>query len=127
MEDALCVDAGDAVSELRRESPKLCVVLDARLRPRGLPSGDAIAISVRDNGPGLSNQTITNLFVPFHTTKSGGTGLGLPISQRIVENHRGVFEVGNNAEGGASFTVILPVDVDAAESSPDTPLELNSP
>ncbi len=102
------------------------VVLSARLRPRGLPSGDAIAISVRDNGPGLSNQTITNLFVPFHTTKSGGTGLGLPISQRIVENHLGVFEVGNNAEGGASFTVILPVDVDAAESSLDTPLEPKS-
>jgi two-component system C4-dicarboxylate transport sensor histidine kinase DctB len=51
---------------------------------------------------------MTNLFVPFHTTKSGGTGLGLPISQRIVENHRGVIEVGNMPDGGARFTVLLP-------------------
>ncbi len=86
------------------------VWIEGIVRRRGLPSGDAVAIRVRDNGPGLSAQTMTNLFVPFHTTKSGGTGLGLPISQRIVENHRGVIEVGNNMDGGAAFTVMLPID-----------------
>lgn len=124
----LVLNALDAVSmqpeDLERPPS---VVLTARVRPRGLPSGDAVAVSVRDNGPGLSNQTMTNLFVPFHTTKSGGTGLGLPISQRIVENHRGAFEVGNNADGGASFTVILPIDIDASESSPETPMEHTIP
>ena len=120
----LVLNALDAILALPEDPERPPqVILSARLRPRGLPSGDAVAISVRDNGPGLSNHSITNLFVPFHTTKSGGTGLGLPISQRIVENHRGAFEVGNNADGGASFTVILPVDVDAGESRPDTPIE----
>jgi len=86
------------------------------IRPRGLLKGDAVALDVCDNGPGLSNQTMTNLFVPFHTTKSGGTGLGLPISQRIVENHRGTIEVGQPTDGGARFTVLLP-----AVAEPPTP------
>ena len=69
------------------------------------------------NGPGLSTATMANLFVPFHTTKSGGTGLGLPISQRIVENHNGRIEVSNNPDGGASFTVLLPVDLAITSTS----------
>ena len=84
------------------------ITISRSLRRRGLLKGDALALDVCDNGPGLSAQTMTNLFVPFHTTKSGGTGLGLPISQRIVENHRGTIEVGRTAEGGARFTVLLP-------------------
>ncbi len=85
------------------------VGIEITRRRRGLLRADAVAVTVWDNGPGLSHQTMTNLFVPFHTTKSGGTGLGLPISQRIVENHRGVIEVGNMPDGGARFTVLLPV------------------
>ncbi|MCA9692549.1 MAG: ATP-binding protein [Nannocystaceae bacterium] len=86
------------------------VTIRLGLRRRGLPGGDAVALSVRDNGPGFSDHTMTNLFVPFHTTKSGGTGMGLPISQRIVENHRGLIEVTTPEGGGAQFTVLLPVD-----------------
>lgn len=88
------------------------------VRRRGLLKEDAVALDVCDNGPGLSAQTMTNLFVPFHTTKSGGTGLGLPISQRIVENHRGTIEVGRSEDGGARFTVLLPaMDERSAASS----------
>jgi signal transduction histidine kinase len=82
--------------------------IEMQMRRRGLLRSDAVALTVWDNGPGLSHQTMTNLFVPFHTTKSGGTGLGLPISQRIVENHKGVIEVSNMHDGGARFTVLLP-------------------
>jgi len=85
------------------------VEIELSIRRRGLLRADAVALSVCDNGPGLSHQTLTNLFVPFHTTKSGGTGLGLPISQRIVENHHGIIEVANLSDGGARFTVLLPV------------------
>ncbi len=85
------------------------VWIELEHRVRGLPDTDAIALTVRDDGPGLSPKTIANLFVPFHTTKTGGTGLGLPISQRIVENHGGMIAVSNNPDGGASFTVLLPV------------------
>ena len=80
----------------------------------GLHRADALALDVCDNGPGLSAQTMTNLFVPFHTTKSGGTGLGLPISQRIIQNHHGAIEVGRSSDDGARFTVLLPVVDDGA-------------
>ncbi len=102
----LVLNALDATSGMVDPAPSVEIVLS--VRHRGLLRGDAVAIDVRDNGPGLSARTMTNLFVPFHTTKSGGTGLGLPISQRIVENHQGVIEVANNPEVGARFTVLLP-------------------
>ena len=103
----LVLNALDATGE---QDPPGKVWIEIEHRVRGLPDTDAVAIHVRDDGPGLSSGTIANLFVPFHTTKSGGTGLGLPISQRIVENHNGMIEVSNNPDGGATFTVLLPVD-----------------
>ncbi len=109
----LLMNALDAVEDPlagRQSEDPARVWIEGRLRPRGLPDGDAVGITVRDNGPGLSHQTLSTIFVPFHTTKTGGTGLGLPICQRIVENHRGVILVGNNVEGGASFTVVLPAE-----------------
>ncbi len=51
-----------------------------------------------------------NLFIPFFTTKEKGTGLGLPISQRIIENHGGTIEVRSQPGEGATFTVVLPAD-----------------
>lgn len=110
----LVLNALDATEELQ---PPGTVWIELEHRVRGLPDADAVAITVRDNGPGLSTATMSNLFVPFHTTKSGGTGLGLPISQRIVENHRGMIEVSNNPDGGASFTVLLPVDLGITSTS----------
>jgi two-component system sensor histidine kinase HydH len=102
----LVLNALDATEE-GTESGHVWIELEHRTR--GLPDTDAIALTVRDDGPGLSPKTIANLFVPFHTTKTGGTGLGLPISQRIVENHGGMIAPSNNADRGASFTVLLPV------------------
>ena len=115
----LILNAFDAIAH-KEEAGRIGVEID--FRRRGLLRADALAVTVWDNGHGLSHQTITNLFVPFHTTKSGGTGLGLPISQRIVENHRGVIEVGNRPAGGARFTVLLPVtEADAAASAVGRP------
>jgi two-component system sensor histidine kinase HydH len=110
----LVLNALDATEE---QQPPGTVWIELEHRSHGLPDADAVAITVRDNGPGLSSLTMSNLFVPFHTTKSGGTGLGLPISQRIVENHRGMIEVSNNPDVGASFTVLLPVDLGITSTS----------
>lgn len=79
------------------------------VRRHGLGSGDAVTLTIRDNGPGFAPGALGNLFVPFHTTKASGTGLGLPISQRIVENHRGLIEASAPEGGGAQFTVVLPI------------------
>lgn len=71
-----------------------------------------IEVRFSDNGPGIEPAVQKNLFIPFFTTKDKGTGLGLPISQRIVENHDGFIEVRSRplqTGGGATFIVVLPV------------------
>ncbi|HET6585953.1 MAG TPA: ATP-binding protein, partial [Nannocystaceae bacterium] len=123
----LVLNALDATAGMTDPAPHIEIA--AFVRNRGLLRGDAVALEVRDNGPGLSAKTMTNLFVPFHTTKTGGTGLGLPISQRIVENHQGVIEVGNRPDGGARFTVLLPAREDmegAATGASARPRETRS-
>jgi two-component system sensor histidine kinase HydH len=107
----------NALDATEQQQPPGTVWIELEHRVHGLPDADAVAITVRDNGPGLSSLTMSNLFVPFHTTKSGGTGLGLPISQRIVENHRGMIAVSNNPDVGASFTVLLPIDLGITSTS----------
>lgn len=68
-------------------------------------------ISIRDSGPGIDAEALPRIFDPFFTTKpvGTGTGLGLSISYGIVKKHGGRIEVANGAEGGAIFTVVLPV------------------
>lgn len=67
-----------------------------------------IRIKVADQGGGISPRHLDEIFNPFFTTKQRGTGLGLPISQRIVQAHGGVLEVESKQEEGSAFTVVLP-------------------
>jgi signal transduction histidine kinase len=63
---------------------------------------------VEDEGPGLSNTA--NLFVPFFTTKPGGTGIGLTLSRQIAEAHGGSLSLENKPEGhGCIATLRLPL------------------
>jgi signal transduction histidine kinase len=75
---------------------------------RGTPA-HLLEVRFRDNGPGIPPNVQKNLFIPFYTTKEKGTGLGLPISQRIIENHGGTIEVRSRMGVGSTFTVVLPV------------------
>ena len=70
-------------------------------------------VRFRDSGVGIPPGDLKNLFIPFFTTKDKGTGLGLPISQRIIENHGGTIEVRSQPGEGAIFTVLLPIEADA--------------
>lgn len=72
-------------------------------------SGEAI-LRVRDHGPGLPGDNPHGIFDLFFTTKAGGTGLGLPIAYRLIEQHGGRIEAANHPEGGALFTVHLPYE-----------------
>jgi signal transduction histidine kinase len=66
-----------------------------------------VVIMVRDEGPGLSNTA--NLFVPFFTTKRGGSGIGLVLSRQIAEAHNGTLTLRNAADGpGCVATLALP-------------------
>jgi two-component system nitrogen regulation sensor histidine kinase NtrY len=60
-------------------------------------AGSEVVIGVVDNGPGLTNAS--NLFVPFYTTKPGGTGIGLVLAQQIAQAHRGSVQLVNRTDG----------------------------
>ena len=69
---------------------------------------DCVEISVEDTGVGMDEDTIRNVFIPFFTTKEKGTGLGLTITHRIVQEHGGWIDVKSNVGKGSVFTVYLP-------------------
>lgn len=73
-----------------------------------LEINDNIEIYIRDNGTGIDENDIPNLFKPYFSKRQGGTGLGLAIVKKIVEEHSGTITAGNNDAGGAYFKIILP-------------------
>jgi two-component system sensor histidine kinase HydH len=74
-------------------------------------SNDMVSLSVLDSGPGIPGAILDRLFQPFATNKPHGTGLGLYLSARILEEHGGTISAANRPEGGACFTVKLPAPV----------------
>ena len=66
-------------------------------------------ICVADNGPGIPDQDLPKIFLPFYTTKSDGTGLGLAVVQKVALQHGGSIEARNGAGGGAEFLLWLPL------------------
>ena len=87
-----------------RESPKIRV--ETRLE------GERIALVVEDNGPGFPEELKHRMFEPYATTKPRGTGLGLPVVKKIIEEHHGDIEVRNLDGGGARICLRLPVLAD---------------
>ncbi|MFN7984314.1 MAG: ATP-binding protein [Vicinamibacterales bacterium] len=73
-------------------------------------TGDWLTASIRDNGAGIDDRTISRVFEPFYTTKDvgQGAGLGLALAYGIVHEHGGRITAANHPEGGAVFTVELP-------------------
>jgi signal transduction histidine kinase len=72
-------------------------------------TGAQVEVRVEDEGPGLSNTA--NLFVPFFTTKPGGTGIGLTLSRQIADAHGGSLSLQNKPEGGGCIaTLRLPIN-----------------
>ncbi len=72
----------------------------------------SVFVEITDNGTGIPDEVLPRIFEPFFTTKKEkGTGLGLPISYRIVENHGGKIEVKSKLNVGTTFRVYLPIKV----------------
>lgn len=106
MLNALQAMEGSADDEMPRE---LLVRVEA-----GDDDGEpTVVLRVADTGPGMDEATKQKLFTPYFTTKPGGTGLGLPTTRRIVEQHRGRIEVFSARDHGTEFVITLP------RSSPD--------
>jgi two-component system sensor histidine kinase PhcS len=73
--------------------------------------GDLAVVRVRDSGPGIPADIVTRVFDPFFTTRDvgSGMGMGLSICHTILNSHRGSIRVENHPEGGALFTIELPL------------------
>jgi signal transduction histidine kinase len=67
------------------------------------------AVRVSDTGPGIPEEHVEKLFYPFFTTKKQGSGVGLSMAKKIVDSHRGLFDVRSEPGDGAEFTVRLPM------------------
>ena len=74
-----------------------------------------VVISVTDTGRGIPPENLANIFRPFYTTKGQGTGLGLSLARRIVEDHGGRINVTSTPGTGTEFTVVLPLQRVAAQ------------
>jgi signal transduction histidine kinase len=95
------VGKGDDTAKFAIPSPRITVT--SRQTARG------IELSLSDNGPGISKEHAEKIFEPLFTTKSFGTGLGLPAVQKIVEQHGGGLEVQSNPGQGAKFIAWWPI------------------
>jgi signal transduction histidine kinase len=100
----LLVNACDATQDNQPDKPKgkidiLCHKVD-----------ENIEVQIKDNGCGMSEETITRIFEPFYTTKpvGKGTGLGLSISYGIIQKHQGQLKVSSTIGEGSEFRLILP-------------------
>jgi two-component system sensor histidine kinase HydH len=87
----------------------------AQVSPEGRPpaarvarEGSRLVYTVRDFGPGLKDGERERIFEPFYTTRTHGTGLGLPVARRVVEMHGGTLDADNHPDGGAVFRISLP-------------------
>jgi signal transduction histidine kinase len=73
-------------------------------------TSDALEISVEDTGSGIEKDDLQQIFQPFYTKKSKGTGLGLALVQKIVEMHHGEAHVSSTIGVGSRFVIRLPMD-----------------
>jgi two-component system sensor histidine kinase PilS (NtrC family) len=71
-------------------------------------ANDDVVLTIKDDGPGIPPEERDRIFEPFFSTKAKGSGFGLALIHRIVQEHGGEISVHNEADGGACFTVRLP-------------------
>ena len=123
----LIINAAEAIGE------RGVVTVEAKMIPApssasvpyqasGSPAGEVwpsfehfALVRVSDTGPGISRETRDKIFFPFYTTKTEGSGVGLAMAKKIVNSHRGLIDVDDAPEGGALFTVKLPMALGTAE------------
>ena len=68
-----------------------------------------IVIEIKDTGSGIAPHELKKIFIPFFTTKAEGHGVGLALSHRVVSQHGGTLTAQNAIDGGAVFTIRLPL------------------
>lgn len=102
----LLINATQAMVEARYESGAHGGAEDLILRTTRTPEG--IEIHVTDTGPGIAPETLEKVFHPYFSTKRGGTGLGLAMTRRIINEHNGTIDIHTDPGQGSDFIIMLP-------------------
>ena len=97
----------DAMADAETPEPVLRIAAGENL------AGTEAWVRVRDNGPGIDAETLRQIFDPFYTTKDEGTGLGLALSKKLVEQHAGSLEVESEPGHGTEFIMVFPRNPDS--------------
>jgi len=95
-------NAIDALVDAKVERPRIELEAGQNL------AGTEAWLTVKDNGPGIPEDVVSKVFTPFYTSKAQGTGLGLSLSRKIVEEHGGSLDVKSQPGQGACFVLTLP-------------------
>ena len=82
---------------------------DGRMASSSATSAQELELTIRDTGPGVSEDLREKIFYPFFTTKERGSGIGLAAAQKIVTSHGGIIELENGSDVGATFRVRIPL------------------
>ena len=103
------IDAGGPAADGFNYKPEILIVSEA---VRGETSnGGIIRINFSDNGTGINDEVMQNMYEPYFSTKQGGTGLGLAITKNIMTENNAVISAKNNEKGGADFIIELPAEI----------------
>jgi nitrogen fixation/metabolism regulation signal transduction histidine kinase len=92
----LLINAADAVRGRENGQVELAAYLDERGRP---------VVQVRDNGVGIPEENLDKIFIPFFSTKEGGSGIGLSLSRQVMQLHNGTISVSSRPGSGSVFTL----------------------
>lgn len=104
----LIKNAGEAIEGKGRVEIATRVSSDYHLLSQGGRPVPLIVIEIRDDGKGISAEDLDKIFTPFYTTKDYGSGIGLAICQKIINEHRGFLKVESTPGAGTLFSVQLP-------------------
>jgi signal transduction histidine kinase len=98
----LLLNAYQAIKGKESDDSKGEIVIRTR------PCGSEVAIDLIDSGSGMSDETLQKIFDPFFSTKTGGTGLGLPTVRKVIEGHGGRIAIQSEVGRGTQFTLTFP-------------------
>ncbi|MCB2231285.1 HAMP domain-containing protein [bacterium] len=110
------------INAMHASTPGTAIEIHSRFSPALGEFGGAIELIFIDHGCGIAQENIKKVFEPFFTTKEvgKGTGLGLSVSYGIIRSHGGEINVAETEGGGATFTIVLPLQKQASLSDTDT-------
>jgi two-component system, NtrC family, nitrogen regulation sensor histidine kinase NtrY len=96
----LIKNAMDALEQVQQPVISVTVTLN---------NNSQVSIEITDNGPGIDTDAMDKIFIPFYTTKKKGSGIGLSLSQQIIQLHGGQLRVSNTNNNGTTFHILLPI------------------